>query len=335
MGNKYLFIHHLCKNIQKSIVKIKLNASTTLQLEKETISIKSYKAIEFAQIRAYFGIDFNNFLAEIGAANGEHNYSISKMWFYTASRTFAIQKITKEAKKVLEKNINAFKEFYMQDSNNFLERYLGLYSLQYGKKEEEYYVVRSSPMGLRYPIDEFYDLKGCIDRPGRRLHQIDYDIEWHKKDKKLHVYEGMQDIQERLCKTTSFLHKNNLTNYSIRVGICKRKGDDPALWRMRNFEDDRRKANLVNNDAFDHKYIQANTLERWEEIYVIEIFNTLEEWTWKKSVRDVFNKIQGKNDRPCASPQRYCTRIHKFIMYSFFVERRKFKNRAKASSPNK
>ncbi|KAL3311594.1 Phosphatidylinositol 5-phosphate 4-kinase type-2 alpha, partial [Cichlidogyrus casuarinus] len=214
----------------KSFLKIKAsNHNFDRENMPSKYKYKEYSPMVFEAIRRKFKVDPADYLESFTYNEPEWDRMVGKSgskFMVTYNRHYVIKTIQSDDLLQLQSILEKYYEYIVQCSGNtLLPQFLGLYRVTVSD-QETYLLVMRNVFSPRLAVHSKYDLKGTsVDREANEKEKNKpmptlKDTDFLNEMSKINVGpQSKADLMRKLERDIQFLEHNNLTNYSVLVGV--------------------------------------------------------------------------------------------------------------------
>ena len=226
--------------------------------KQEIFMIKEYSGIVFNSIRKLYGYDKESFIQSISpqvfitemiisnTTSIEELFntgSSGSLFYYTKEGKLILKTISESEYKTLKRILPDYYNHLVQYKNTFLPKFFGCYKLIKKAKKKKiyvYFIIMMNVFNTSKQIHLRFDLKGSTlgrevlpkkDKNKQNYDEIlgkysfalkDLDFDYFKKN--IFIYDNIcNEILEQLNVDSLLLKKCNLNDYSLLIGIHKKK----------------------------------------------------------------------------------------------------------------
>ena len=338
--NIHQYLHSMTYSIQTS------NISKNKQ---ESFMIKEYAGVVFNNIRRLFGYDKESFvqsispqvfITEIIISNTTsieeffNTGSSGSLFYYTRDGKFILKTIDKKEYKTLKRILPRYYQHLIKYKNTFLPKFFGYYKLIRKikkKKKNFYFIIMMNVFSTKKKIHLRFDLKGSkigreIVKPKEKkgltydtvLGKYNYalkDLDFDFFKKEIHIDSNVRNIIiDQLNIDSLLLRELNINDYSLLLGIHKKKfkkKEQNVNFNINNINND---INMINNDSnsenitsnlsnlsFSYRESESKISQNQEKSSIDKISNSennkklKEDYSSERMTISSLNKSYGKN----------------------------------------
>ena len=291
--------------------------------KQEIFMIKEYSGIVFNSIRKLYGYDKESFIQSISpqvfitemiisnTTSIEELFntgSSGSLFYYTRDGKFILKTISEKEYKTLKRILPDYYNHLKNYKNTFLPKFFGCYKLIKKAKNKKkifvYFIIMMNVFSTSKQIHARFDLKGSKikrqvlskkERNNQNYEEIlgkynfalkDSDFEHFKKY--IYINDNIyNEVLEQLNADSLLLKKCNINDYSLLIGIHKKKSHNVSKIFLNNNINNNYEENHIDNKAHsssfneDKKNNNKNNLEINEEyssetLSITSITNSLE-----------------------------------------------------------
>ena len=331
--------------------------------QRKNFIFKDYCPELFGEIRELCGVDDSEYVKSLMSTTKEKfsEGQSGSFLYFSSDLKYIVKTTNREEKDALVRILPQYLEHLRQNPGSLLVRFYGLHSIMMYNQRLQFVVMGNAFAGVS--PSERYDLKGSwINRTGKNPKQkLKRGSDGGDEDESVPLFkdsdlqykfmlprEAVQHLREQMQNDACFLATNNLMDYSLLVGVkrrrfhVQRKGS-PSSSQM-SFDSiegsEYGNSSLANRDSmgysqFPHKRsfhstpnisqgqsggIGAAIVEGPEE-YWFTIIDVLQEWNLSKQIESVAKQILQRVDADGISAvpaDVYCNRFLERVAYDAF-----------------
>ncbi|KAK3271405.1 hypothetical protein CYMTET_20242 [Cymbomonas tetramitiformis] len=252
---------------------------------------------------AVLGVDHSAITTDLRLISTDQAAGKSMAFFmFTSDMRYCIKSCNSEDVNCLLDIVSSYTEHCEQHPDTLLPRFLGLYSIVFGK-ERICLVVQSNIFAGYRAVSEKYDLKGSMygrksspNELAKGENAVLKDIDFLSRGRCL-PFKSADDrasFLRKLQADAAWLRTSGLMDYSLLVGFVKDFGDKP-----------------ISRHIVDMLRLNPKLPEQPYDVAYIGIVDILMKFNWfKKCEEVVLNPVLG--DVSCANPRKYAERMLEF-----------------------
>ena len=220
LDEKYTYIYHsILDNVKMEITEYYPKLFYNIRHLKKIINTEFLNSL-----------NIENFLIKLLLGNITN---LNKLFLINSNDNSEFILFSPNSKYIIKsvKNIKLFDKFLInyyyylnEDNKTFLEIYLGFYSIFIPSLNKTYnFVIKKNMFYSKYNINKIYDIKGSSTkkRYSKYKNILLKDNDFIDNIYKFNLNKKTSETISNIIKSdTNFLFTNNLTNYSLFIGIC-------------------------------------------------------------------------------------------------------------------